>query len=112
MLKIAADVTKEPAGYSGQTANKRRPVLMLTQPDHQGDFVGMPLTSQPQPAPALRLLPGPMAMGGDLPLASSVKTDTVYSLSETRIVKTIGRMGEDSRTYCVQQLCGYLNRGQ
>ena len=85
---------------------------MLTQPDHQGDFVGMPLTSQPQPAPALRLLPGPMALGGTLPLVSWVKTDTVYSLSETRIVKTIGRMGEDSRTYCVQQLCAYLNRGQ
>ena len=108
----AGTVVLMPFPFSDSSANKRRPVLMLTQPDHQGDFVGMPLTSQPQPAPALRLLPGPMAMGGVLPLASWVKTDTVYSLSETRIVKTIGRMGEDSRTYCVQQLCGYLNRGQ
>ncbi len=28
------------------------------------------------------------------------------------LTKTVGRLGEDSRTYCVQQLCAYLNRGQ
>jgi len=101
-----------PFPFSDASATKRRPVLMLTQPDHQGDFVGMPLTSQPQPAPALAPLPGPMALGGTLPLASWVKTDTVYSLSVTRVIKVIGRLGEDSRAYCVQHLCLYRNRGQ
>lgn len=101
-----------PFPFSDASATKRRPVLMLTQPDHQGDFIGMPLTSQPQAAPALHLSPGPMAMGGTLPLASWVKTDTVYSLSERRVIKTIGRLGEDSRAYCVQHLCLYLNRGR
>lgn len=108
----AGTVVLMPFPFSDASATKRPPVLILTQPDHQGDFVGMPLTSQPQPAPALRLLPGPMALGGDLPLTSWVKTDTVYSLSETRIIKTVGRLGEDNRAYCVQQLCAYLNRGQ
>ncbi len=108
----AGTVVLMPFPFSDSSATKRRPVLMLTQPDHQGDFVGMPLTSQPQPAPALHLLPGPMALGGTLPLASWVKTDTVYSLSETRIIKIIGRLGDDSRAYCVQQLCLYLNRGR
>jgi hypothetical protein len=32
--------------------------------------------------------------------------------SATRIVKVIGRVSENNRTYCVQQLCRYLNRGQ
>ncbi len=108
----AGTVVVMPFPFSDASATKRRPVLMLTQPDHQGDFVGMPLTSQPQPAPALPLLPGPMEMGGTLPLASWVKTDTVYSLSEARIIKFVGRLSEDNRTYCVQQLCRYLNRGQ
>jgi len=53
-----------------------------------------------------------MALGGTLPLASWVKTDTVYSLSVTRVIKVIGRLGEDSRAYCVQHLCLYRNRGQ
>jgi len=108
----AGTVVVMPFPFSDASATKRRPVLMLTQPDHQGDFVGMPLTSQPQLAPALPLLPGPMAMGGTLPLASWVKTDTVYSLNQARIVKVIGRLGEDSRGYCIKQLCLYLNRGQ
>ena len=108
----AGTVVLMPFPFSDASATKRRPVLMLTQPDHQGDFVGMPLTSQAQPAPALALLPGPLVGGGTLPLASWVKTDTVYSLSEARIVKVVGRLGEDMRTYCVQQLCHYLNRGQ
>jgi mRNA-degrading endonuclease toxin of MazEF toxin-antitoxin module len=108
----AGTVVLMPFPFSAASAAKRRPVLMLTQPDHQCDFVGMPLTNQAQPAPALQLLPGPMALGGALPLTSWVKTDTVYSLSVTRIIKTIGRLGEDSRAYCVQQLCLYLNRGQ
>ena len=75
-------------------------------------FVGMPLTSQPQAAPALRLAAGALALSGSLPATSWVKTDTVYSLSETRVIKTLGRVGADTRTYCVQQLCLYLNRGE
>ena len=110
MLK-AGTVVLMPFPYSDSSATKRRPVLMLTEPDHHGDFVCMPLTSQPQPAPALQLAPGPMALGGNLPLASWIKTDTVYSLSETRVLKTVGQLAEADRVYCVQQLCRYLNRG-
>ena len=101
-----------PFPFSDSSATKKRPVLMLTLPDHQGDFVGMPLTSQAQAAPALRLAAGTLARGGSLPVTSWVKTDTVYSLSDTRIIKTLGRVGEDTRTHCVQQLCLYLHRGQ
>ena len=108
----AGTVVLIPFPYSDLSAVKKRPVLMLTQPDAQGDFVGMPLTSQPQPLPALRLDAGPLPHGGTLPLTSWVKTDTVYSLSEGEVIKTIGRVTDESRTYCVQHLCRYLNKGQ
>jgi mRNA interferase MazF len=101
-----------PFPFSDSSATKKRPVLMLTQPDHQGDFVGMPLTTQPQAVPALRLAAGALALSGSLPATSWIKTDTVYSLTEARVIKTLGRVGEETRTYCVQQLCLYLNRGQ
>ena len=65
---------------------------MLTQPDARGDFVGMPLTSQPQLLPALKLEARPLPLGGTLPLAGWVKTDTVYSLRETKVIKTIGKL--------------------
>ncbi|MEO6322558.1 MAG: hypothetical protein ABIR56_17920, partial [Polaromonas sp.] len=82
------------------------------QADALGDFVGMPVTSKAQPAPALQLAAGPLPGGGTLPLTSWVKTDTVFSLCESQIVKTIGQVGDENRNYCVQQLCQYLNRGR
>ncbi len=100
-----------PFPYSDLSATKKRPVLMLTRPDAMGDFIGMPLTSRPQPAPALQLDAGPLPLGGALPLASWVKTDTVFSLSESQIVKPIGQVTEVNRAYCVQQLCRHLHQG-
>jgi len=98
--------------YSDLSATKKRPVLMLTLPDALGDFVGMPLTSKPQSSEALQLPAGPMPLGGALPVISWVKTDTVFSLSESQVVKTIGRVTDENRASCGQQLCQYLNRGR
>ena len=102
-----------PFPYSDLSATKKRPILMLTQTDRLGDFIGMPLASKPQsaPAPALRLAAGALPLGGALPVDSWVKTDTVFSLCESQVVKTIGRVSDENRTYCVQHLCQYLNRG-
>lgn len=100
-----------PFPYSDLSVAKKRPVLMLTQPDLLGDFIGMPITSKPQAAPALQLAAGPLPLGGALPLTSWVKTDTVFSLSESQIVKSIGQVTDENRVYCVQQLCHYLSRG-
>jgi len=108
----AGTVVLMPFPYSDLSATKKRPVLMLTLPDALGDFVGMPLTSKPQSSQALQLAAGPMALDGALPVTSWVKTDTVFSLSESQIVKAIGRVTDENRTYCVQQLCQYLNRGR
>ena len=108
----AGTVVVIPFPYSGLSAAKKRPVLMLTQPDERGDFFGMPLTTQPQLLPALKLEAGPLPLGGALPRPSWVKTDTVYSLRETEVIKTIGRVTDESRMYCVQHLCRYLTQGQ
>lgn len=101
-----------PFPYSDLSAVKKRPVLVLTQPDAQGDFVAMPLTTKPQPTSALQLSAGPLPVSGELPRDSWVKTDTVFSLCESQIIKTIGRVSSDNRSYCIQQLCLYLNRSR
>jgi len=108
----AGTVVLIPFPYSDLSATKKRPVLMLTQPDGMGDFIGMPLTSKPQSSPALPLAAGALAVAGSLPKASWVKTDTVFSLCENQVVKTLGRVAESERIYCVQQLCLYLGKGQ
>lgn len=99
-----------PFPYSDLSATKRRPVLMLTQPDSRGDFMAMPLTSKPQPEPALALEAGPL-VSGHLPLNSWVKTDTAFSLSITQVVKPLGIVAENQRQTCIQHLCQHLQRG-
>ena len=42
----AGDLVLLPFPFSDLTSSKRRPVLMLTAPDAQGDFVGCPVTSR------------------------------------------------------------------
>lgn len=100
-----------PFPYSDLSTSKRRPVLMLTQPDARGDSTAMPLTSKIQAEPALALPAGPLASGGFLPLASWVKTDTVFSLCQSQIIKQIGRLDETTRQTCVQRLCQHLHQG-
>lgn len=100
-----------PFPYSDLSATKKRPVLMLTRPDKQGDFIGMPLTSKFQPSPALRLEAGNLSGNGKLPLTSWVKTDTVFSLCLSQIIKAIGQITETERNYCINHLCQYLHKG-
>jgi len=107
----AGTIVLIPFPYSDLSVTKKRPVLMLTQPDGFGDFVAMPLTTKTQRAPALKVAAGALPLGGALPLNSWVKTGTVFSLSESQIVKPLGRVAEGDRAYCVQQLCQYLSRG-
>jgi len=108
----AGTIVLIPFPYSDLSNAKKRPVLMLTQPDAQGDFVGMPLTTKQQPRPALPIGAGNLAVSGVLVANSWVKTDTVFSLCATQVVKVLGCVAEAERSYCVQHLCAYLSQGQ
>ena len=44
-----------PYPFTDLSARKRRPVLALTAPDSQGDFIGMPVTSRASQASGLAL---------------------------------------------------------
>jgi mRNA interferase MazF len=108
----AGTIVLIPFPYSDLSNAKKRPVLMLTQPDAQGDFVGMPLTTKYQSSPALQIAAGPLKVSGMLVANSWVKTDTVFSLCESQITKVLGCVAQAERTYCVQHLCAFLNKGQ
>lgn len=111
MMLEAGTLVLIPFPYSDLSAAKRRPVLVLTIPDSQGDFVAMPLTSRQQGSTSLSLKAGELPMGGILPRDSWIKTDTVFTLNETDVVKTIGRIADQQRIDCVHLLCQFLNRG-
>jgi mRNA interferase MazF len=72
----AGDLVLLPFPFSDLTSTKRRPVLMLTAPDAQGDFVACPVTSRAGWLYA-RLLSLDDLAEGALPLVSWVRTDKV-----------------------------------
>ena len=46
----AGSIALLPVPFSDQSATKKRPVLLLTDPDAYGDFIAMPITSQARTA--------------------------------------------------------------
>ncbi len=62
-----------PFPFSDLSSTKRRPVLALTEPDPQGDFIACPITSRGGWAQSRRLLQEDLVEGA-LPLVSWVRT--------------------------------------
>lgn len=85
----AGDGVLLPFPFSDLTSAKRRPVLMLTAPDAQGDFVASPIPSRGGWANAHPISPGDLTEGA-LPRSSWVRTDKVATLYTGLIVHRFG----------------------
>ena len=73
-----------PFPFSDLSRSKLRPVLVLTPPDQQGDFVALAITSQ-------RYHPGAVPieatglLSGSLPRPSWIRTDKVFTLNHSLV---------------------------
>jgi len=101
------DLVAIPFPYSDLTAEKRRPVLVVTNPDRRGDFMGLAVTS---------VMTGELAVSfdeksmltGHLPKQSWIRYDKVFTLSDSIIVKTYGSLDEGVLREVMKRLCDYL----
>lgn len=109
MMLEAGSVVLVPFPYTDLSESKRRPVMLLTEINERGDFIGMALTSRPQTDGAVALPAGPLPRGDALPSASWIRTDKVITLRKTVVVKILGRVDSDTRAECVRRLCQALN---
>ena len=55
MICRSGDLVLIPFPFSDLKATKKRPVLVLTKPDRHGDFIGLAVTSVPQPDPQVAI---------------------------------------------------------
>ncbi len=98
-----------PFPYSDLSSTKRRPVLTLTPPDRHGDFICLAITSVQIEDHAISITTTVLSEG-QLPKASWVRLDKIFTLSSENIVKSFGRLKEDSmekvrRGYCLRIGC-------
>ena len=95
-----------PYPFTDLSARKRRPVLALTAPDSQGDFIGMPVTSRASQPSGLAL--DSRLRQGALPKPSWVRTDRVVTLSASLVIKSVGLAHESLLAEAVSSLCHHL----
>lgn len=103
----AGDLLLVPFPFSDLSTSKRRPVLALTPPDQNGDFIACPITSRSHWRTSRRLLPEHVDRGG-LPLPSWVRTDRVVTLHIGVVVKSFGHAIEAFRAGIASELCRFI----
>jgi len=96
-----------PFPYSDLTTKRRRPVLVLTNPDRRVDFMGLAVTSVLTEELAVAIDEKSMATGY-LPKPSWIRYDKVFTLSDSIIVKTYGSLDAGVLKEVMKRLCDYL----
>ena len=80
-----------PFPYADLQTRKRRPVVMLTEPDRYGDFLAVAVTSVPTAVLAVPITNDDLA-DGLLPKPSWTRCDKLFTLSEAAIVSHSGTL--------------------
>lgn len=93
------DIVLIPVPFTDLTSKKRRPVIVLSNDDYNRrtrDIVVVALTSRPEKTPYSFQLQTSDLEHGRLNRPGQVRVDKIYTLSQSIIVKTFGRV--NSRT--------------
>ncbi|MEO8669129.1 MAG: type II toxin-antitoxin system PemK/MazF family toxin [Bauldia sp.] len=107
MMFERGDIVLVPYPFTDLSASKRRPVLALTAPDGYDDFIGLPITSRPQPENGLPILQADMTMGA-LPAASWIRVDRIVTLSSSLVIKVVGRVSAPVVDRAVERFCSRI----
>jgi mRNA interferase MazF len=97
--------------FSDLTTSKRRPVLLLTAPDHSGDFICMAVTSRPHHHRSIPIVQGDFA-NGELPVASFVRADKVYTLAASLVVREAGTLSGQIVQLAIASLCEVIRNNK
>jgi mRNA interferase MazF len=85
------DVVLIPFPYTDLSVTKRRPVLLLSDPDDYGDFLAISITSQPGHSDAVALEPADFQEGA-LPKPSWLRASRLYSLNRDSVAGVFGSL--------------------
>ena len=101
------EVVLIPFPFTDHSAHKRRPVLVLTDPDEYEDFLGVAITSQPGHADAIALSDTDF-QEGKLPKPSWLRSARVYTLNRDNIVGLFGQLKPEAMARLQGEVCRQL----
>ncbi len=95
-----------PYPFTDLSSQKRRPVLALTLPDSQGDFIALPVTSRGYHKHSIAL--SKQLKTGKLPKPSWVRIDHVITLNHALVIKSFATCSEELVNEAIAGLCQHL----
>lgn len=100
-----------PFPFADQRTSKARPVLVISGQDAYGDFVCLAVTSRKRETNAVPLASSDM-LSGHLPIPSWIRTDKVFTLNASLIIKVLGVVNTRVVEAALQQLCNHVGYQQ
>lgn len=101
------DLVLVPFPFTDLSSSKKRPALLMTRPDRDGDFIAAAVTSQSGHEASVTLEQAQMAHG-QLPKSSWVRADKLYTLHSSLVVKHMGRVQSQVVRDTLSVLCPVL----
>ena len=101
------DLVGIPFPYSDLQAEKRRPVLVITQQDRHGDFICAAVTSAPTAESAVPI-DNTFMKSGQLPRQSWIRCDKLFTLGKSVIIRHYGSLDDNAFNSVKGRICAYL----
>jgi len=107
MIYRRGDLALVPFPFTDLSSAKRRPVLLLADPDGYGDFLAVAVTSRPHHSNAIAIGDQDISSGA-LPASSWVRTDRVVTLNAALVRKVFGSASAGFVDRVVREVCSRI----
>ena len=90
------DIVLIPIPFTDLSSQKRRPVIVISNNQYNAktrDVVVVAMTSNPQPTDYSFPISSANLVKGTLNRSGKIRVDKIYTMSQTMIAKTFGRVG-------------------
>jgi len=96
-----------PFPFTDLSTLKKRPVLIITNPDRFNDFMAIPLTSQEGHESSVKLFKDDL-IKGELPKSSWIRTDKIFTFNTEIIIGRIAELKTDTFIDIKNNVCTSL----
>jgi mRNA interferase MazF len=107
MICQPSDVILIPFPFTDLSVAKKRPVLVITPENNQGDFIGLQITSKQGYKKTLEINSEDFILGS-LPKTSFIRTDKIFTLNRSIILYKVGQLADAAFSRVEEKMCKLL----